>query len=151
MRWSQWLESMRKDVECTFGILKKRFTILDKGVEARNIGSADKVWMTCCALHNMLLEVDGYAEMWEGSIASVPTTGGIICFAISRLHDVIGEIPEGERVEQNGEINSGNDAIREVRKMTQDAFRKKLVEHFDIMFNEYAIVWPTRISTPRSV
>lgn len=24
LRFSQWLESMRKDVECTFGILKKR-------------------------------------------------------------------------------------------------------------------------------
>ena len=28
LRWSQWLESMRKDVECFFGILKKRFKIL---------------------------------------------------------------------------------------------------------------------------
>jgi len=25
IRWSQWIESMRKDVECTFGILKGRF------------------------------------------------------------------------------------------------------------------------------
>jgi hypothetical protein len=24
LRWSKWLESMRKDVECTFGILKGR-------------------------------------------------------------------------------------------------------------------------------
>jgi len=24
MRWSKWLESMRKDVECAFGILKGR-------------------------------------------------------------------------------------------------------------------------------
>ncbi len=24
IRWSKWLESMRKDVECTFGILKGR-------------------------------------------------------------------------------------------------------------------------------
>jgi len=25
IRWSQWIESVRKDVECTFGILKGRF------------------------------------------------------------------------------------------------------------------------------
>lgn len=31
IRWSQWLESMRKDVECVIGILKKRWAILDKG------------------------------------------------------------------------------------------------------------------------
>ena len=27
IRWSKWLESMRKDVECTFGILKGRWRI----------------------------------------------------------------------------------------------------------------------------
>ncbi len=30
--WSKWLESMRKDVECTFGILKGRVRILKAGV-----------------------------------------------------------------------------------------------------------------------
>jgi hypothetical protein len=28
IRWSKWLESMWKDVECTFGILKGRWRIL---------------------------------------------------------------------------------------------------------------------------
>ena len=32
MRFSRWVESMRKDVECTFGILKGRFRILKTGV-----------------------------------------------------------------------------------------------------------------------
>ncbi|KAL3777685.1 hypothetical protein ACHAWO_007849 [Cyclotella atomus] len=32
--WSEWLESMRKDVECTFGIMKGRWRILKTGVRA---------------------------------------------------------------------------------------------------------------------
>jgi hypothetical protein len=32
MRWSRWVESMRKDVECTFRILKGRWRILKTGV-----------------------------------------------------------------------------------------------------------------------
>lgn len=32
LRFSDWLESMRKDVECTFGILKGRFRLLKTGV-----------------------------------------------------------------------------------------------------------------------
>ena len=28
LRWSQWLESMQKDVECAFGILKAGWRIL---------------------------------------------------------------------------------------------------------------------------
>ena len=35
----------------------------------------DQVWKTCCALHNMLLEIDGYDEMWEGVIPSDPAVG----------------------------------------------------------------------------
>ena len=30
--WSEWLESIQKDVECAFGILKGIFTILKTGV-----------------------------------------------------------------------------------------------------------------------
>ena len=65
-RWSQWLESMRKDVECTFGILKGRWRILKSGIRLHGVDTADNIWMTCCALHNMLLEVDGNSESWDG-------------------------------------------------------------------------------------
>jgi hypothetical protein len=58
-RWSEWMESMRKDVECTFRILKGRFRILKAGIRVKGVDAADKIWMTCCAIHNMLLEVDG--------------------------------------------------------------------------------------------
>ena len=90
LRWSQWLESMRKDVECTFGILKKRWTILDKGVQAKKIENADLVWKTCCALHNMLLDIDGYDEIWQGSIPSDPWhEEESQCFTIRRLNNPV--------------------------------------------------------------
>ena len=54
-RWSEWLESMRKDVECTFGILKGRWRILKSGIRLHGVDVADNIWMTCCALHNLLL------------------------------------------------------------------------------------------------
>ncbi len=36
IRWSKWLESMWKDVECTFGILKGRWRILKSGIRSRS-------------------------------------------------------------------------------------------------------------------
>ncbi|KAI2512197.1 Plant transposon protein [Fragilaria crotonensis] len=69
-RWSQWLESMRKDVECTFGIMKGRWRILKTGIRLHGVSQPDKVWLTCCALHNWLLEVDGLDEHWENGVAS---------------------------------------------------------------------------------
>lgn len=70
IRFSQWLESLRKDVECTFGILKSRWRILKTGIRLHNTETADRVWLTCCALHNMLLHVDGLSEGWQTGVPS---------------------------------------------------------------------------------
>ena len=55
-RWSKWIESMRKDVECTFGIMKIRFTCLQSGVRLHALANTDKYWLTCCAIHNITCE-----------------------------------------------------------------------------------------------
>ena len=70
VRFSNWLESIRKDVECTFGILKGRWRILKSGIRLQGVEPADKIWKTCCALHNLLLDVDGLDEKWEYGVPS---------------------------------------------------------------------------------
>jgi hypothetical protein len=62
--WSEWVESVRKDVECTFGILKKRFTILKNPFQGHDLDLLDDVFVICCMLHNMLLIVDGGSYNW---------------------------------------------------------------------------------------
>ena len=53
------LESIRKDVECVFEILKKRWRILDYGIRFHNIHVVEKVFVLCCMLHdNMLCEME---------------------------------------------------------------------------------------------
>ena len=70
-RFAQWLESMQKDVECTFGIMKGRFRILKAGVRVHGVEAVDRIWRTCCALHNYLLEKDGLDERWEDGALSI--------------------------------------------------------------------------------
>lgn len=70
IRFSQWLESLRKDVECTFGILKGRWRVLKTGIRMHNTEVADNIWLTCCALHNMLLDVDGLSTGWNNGVPS---------------------------------------------------------------------------------
>ena len=70
IRFSEWLESMRKDVECTFGILKGRFVILRYGVRFQSIVKCDKLWLTCLALHNMLIDIDGLDKNWDTGVPS---------------------------------------------------------------------------------
>ncbi len=65
---SKWLESMQKDVECTFGIMTGRWRRLKSGVRIHGVDLVDKVWFTCCVFHNWLLDVDGLTEEWVGGI-----------------------------------------------------------------------------------
>jgi hypothetical protein len=68
IRWSKWVESMRKDVECTFGIMKGRFRILKTGIRMDGINAVDDIWFTCCALHNWLLNIDGLTGEWRDGV-----------------------------------------------------------------------------------
>ena len=54
--YSSNLESVRKDVECVFGILKARWTCLDKGFKYRDITHCRKIFVSHCVLHNMMLD-----------------------------------------------------------------------------------------------
>lgn len=67
-RWSCSLESVRKDVECVNGQLKSRFRELKNPMELHNKDDIDNVFFTCCVLHNMLLEYDGFDRQWEENV-----------------------------------------------------------------------------------
>ncbi len=50
------LEGVRKDVECTFGILKKRWRVINNGFFHREMEICSNIFITCCWLNNFLLE-----------------------------------------------------------------------------------------------
>lgn len=60
--WSKLLESVRKDIECVFGRLKIRFSILKSRIRLHSRFDIDNIFRTCCILHNMLLTYDGWDE-----------------------------------------------------------------------------------------
>jgi Plant transposon protein len=66
--WSRWVESVRKDVECTFGILKGRFRCLKLPIYYQDKDVIDSMFFTCCILHNILLHIDGYDVRWEKGV-----------------------------------------------------------------------------------
>lgn len=53
------LTSVRKDVECAFGVLKRRFRILKLPLQFQKAITIDHVFRTCLVLHNMTLIADG--------------------------------------------------------------------------------------------
>ena len=48
-QWSKRLESVRKDAECTFGVLKQRFRILKTPFVCLSAALVDATFRACCA------------------------------------------------------------------------------------------------------
>ena len=63
--WSAWMEAARKNVECVFGIMKKRHRILRLPFLLHEEYRIDNVFRMCCILHNRLLHWDGLANIGE--------------------------------------------------------------------------------------
>ena len=62
MKWGCMVESIRKDIECVFGTLKKRFAYLKTFNKMRKQKDIDNAFVCCCILHNILLEDDGWLD-----------------------------------------------------------------------------------------
>ena len=71
------IESVRKDVECVFGIIKKRWRILDYGIRFRDMKYVEKAFTVCCMLHNdMLTEMESRdCDVRVGRGAPLPGDG----------------------------------------------------------------------------
>ena len=48
-----------------FIFLKGRWQILKSGIQIQGVDAVDNIWLTCCALHNWLLEIDGLNAEWS--------------------------------------------------------------------------------------
>ena len=161
IRFSEWLESIRKDVECTFGIMKGRFCSLRYGLRFQSIVKCDQLWLTCCALHNMLLKTDGLDKSWDMGVRSDwedmhnRDRSKVTPYAISRLNHPSPRNTDDSIDDSNTYESIGNHISaqckkytvnnkRVVAKMPLALFKRCLVNHFDIRFKKNDIVWPSR-------
>ena len=160
IRFSEWLESMRKDVECTFGILKQRFAILRYGIRHSSIKKVDQIWLTCCALHNKLIFLDKGNDNWHGYGDNVEpnenTTPSNISnatpFSITRLNRNINcqSTNDNTQIHQSCFDDYTMNGKRIVRKMPLSLFRQCLVNHFDIRFKNDLVKWPKQFKNKPS-
>jgi hypothetical protein len=172
IRWSKWLESMRKDVECTFGIMKGRWRILKTGIRIQGLDNIDHIWKTCCALHNWLLEVDGLDARWNQGVPSLYAgTDGlhdaadvqrILALAPTLTPDNAREYDQsgmgsGDAPEYTSDADEDEDDDPPVAAIPQDlrniphinsipfeTFRRLLIVHFEYLWSKRQIKWPSR-------
>jgi len=154
--------------------MKGRFRLLRYGVRLYGIEKTDQVWMTCCALHNMLLQFDGLVKGWENGVKSVweeeVDQKADLPFALQRLmkpgtsrnYDLSGtgfgddyrtcrlHVHRDTLISDNATPVTNemldNITMKSVRQMSLQKFRDKLTTHFNIAFEKKEIEWPRRSS-----
>jgi len=132
------MESMRKDVECTFGMLKKRFGTLQSGVRVKKVLKVDQIWKTCCALHNLRLELNGFdKDDWIGISENHSEV-----FSIHRLQQFGSDVVNQNITPEELDECSDENGVRFLYKMSYDLFQACLIQHFNIRFKKHDIKWP---------
>mmetsp|Transcript_12943 Transcript_12943/g.19475 ORF Transcript_12943/g.19475 Transcript_12943/m.19475 type:complete len:461 (-) Transcript_12943:107-1489(-) len=57
--WSECLENVRKNAECTFWMLKNRFRYFLNPIQHHKLDTIDAAWKCSCIFHNMLISYSG--------------------------------------------------------------------------------------------
>ena len=149
--WSKWVESVRKDVECVFGILKGRFRCLKLPIYLHDQNVIDDMFFTCCILHNMLLTEDGYDRRWEHGVNWAGQAGNheeSEMPEIFRQHYIRSRNATattdysliGFNAVMNNYAITHHDVEEEV-EITQETLRRRLIEHFGYCYQRNEINW----------
>ena len=177
IRFSPWLESLwKEDVEYTFGILKGHWRVLKSGIRVPNTEAADNMWLTCCAMHNMLLNVDGLRVGWQNGLPShgesqsgqfhddyspdairwMFSTEQVIRTNYDRsscgYNPAITTVLFSSEEQDNGQCYIQSQRfIAEgeavvVNELPLSQFRAVLIENFNDLFHEQKIAWPKRLT-----
>jgi len=142
-RWTKMLESLRKDVECCNGKLKARWRILQSGCRFHSAETCDDVFLTCCAMHNWILQEDGLdanftesiplTEAYKSSFPELFTTLATeLSVAMADL-DALAALPHHATPTEHRDYHK---------------FRLQLITHFNYLFASGKIVWPKRRHAP---
>ena len=145
-RWSKRVESVRKDVECIFGVMKKRFLILKHPVRFHDAQQVERVFVTCAVIHNLLMDYDGLDDINEDDV-------DISYNILDRFNEDLARAASGQGGGVVAGVRSGNQAMYGVQEVDAElgryqyvndateaeAFRERrdsLISHFMFMRNE---------------
>ena len=121
--WSKRVESLQKDVECTFGSLKKRFLAIKNPIRFADAKDVQAMFMTCCAIHNLLL-----ARNKDNNITD-------------EFHD---DVSDNNDNNNNGDVGGNpfhydNNMVYTLTKEEFQAQRNALVQHYLICAQNHSL------------
>ena len=151
--WSEMLESLRKDIECLFGMMKQEFAILKYGSRFNSLEVMDEIFLTCCAIHNQRKVIAGTDMPWtseeihddEGDLSQKPAAVWRRLSEQNRLETFLVD-------NESGGLGMGDYRVLQDEEpaeaiLTYDAVKQRLITHFDVANKKKEVFWPTRDGT----
>jgi hypothetical protein len=133
IRWSQRIESVRKDAECTFGILKKRWRILKNHMLLQTKEKIDNIVFACAILHNMLIDFDQWSEEDDDYNITDDMTGGDLDQRLVNLRQgPVDRSFSGGRHLQDTEVEIEDEWF---------TLRRNLIQHYNVCFGLKQVEW----------
>ena len=150
-RWSEFAESVRKDVECSFGILKKRFQLLKNAIYWHKKTDIDNAVFSCVILHNMLHEFDGYDKRWENEIENTHFDSEEAIHLNRIRRRVVRAIENTEDYSNIGYLHNHLNNIGYANSLDNDTtieicsehelLRNQLIQHLDMQYLNGTLRW----------
>lgn len=147
--FSKRMESVRKDVECVFGILKKRFTLLSSHIQLQTIEEIDSVFFTCCTLHNMLLADDGWDQrhkdinFWTSAYVDTDVAA-LVDHLLSTTNDSnLNTAPSVDYSSMGRQPDACGPEVETVveREQAYSDLRDDLIENFRLQYAAGEVLW----------
>jgi hypothetical protein len=161
IRWGKTLTSLRKDVECFFGRLKKRFTMFLTGVRFRDADAVANAFYFACALHNWLHHADGLRDNWAAFSSNGKQIDADLPVgnSVSWDEDAENDTSDNEEEPAVDPVGPPNVVLTAAQILTQHAaqqmeqlkakslvqLRKRLIAHHAYCTEQRWIGWPKRM------
>ena len=145
-KFTDWVASVRKDVESFLGILKKRFIFFKNPITLQSRIDIDNAFYTACIIHNMILKHDGLDKLWLDDRNMMPhdedypddeNVQDDMSSYIPRIHDDATFVPRYVHMLIPHYELSGGDCM----KMEYEKLQKLLANHLQVMYRLGELRW----------
>jgi hypothetical protein len=135
------IESLRKDIERAFGVLKQRFLMLKTGFTTQSFQVMDDIFLTCVALHNFVLTEEHTFVI--DSVDLVEELGEKFTFRIKADKE---QLARDINLDDDGKKKRKTIKNNKAAQKDDDflSLRKTIVNHFWMKYNDKACQWPVR-------
>lgn len=140
------LESVRKDVECVFGIIKQRHRLFRSRIQIWNTVDIENAFSAACILHNMCLEDENWLNRHKVDTNWINLHTGDVLEPSVQVRDkpeiqIDDEIILDSTFEDRSSVGGHKETTTVEKEDSYFSLRAQLVENYKYMMDHNMLAW----------